>query len=125
VKKLRDFLIIKAMELSIDLNVPMQVHTGVGDYDIVLDECDPALMYELLKDEKLRHATVVLVHSGFPNNQNAAFMASALPNVFLDFSLTIPFLNPASHERLLEILEIAPSSKIMYASDGFNLPELF
>lgn len=125
VKKLRDFLIVRAMELSIELNVPMQIHTGVGDYDIVLDECDPALMYELLKDEKLRHATVVLVHSGFPNNQNAAFMASALPNVFLDFSLTIPFLNPASHERLLEILEIAPSSKIMYASDGFNIPELF
>ena len=52
-------------------------------------------------------------------------MASALPNVFLDFSLTIPFLNPASHERLMEIMEIAPSSKIMYGSDGFNLPELF
>jgi predicted TIM-barrel fold metal-dependent hydrolase len=82
-------------------------------------------MYELLKDDKLRHATIVLVHSGFPNNQNAAFMASTLPNVFLDFSLTIPFLNPASHERLLEILEIAPSSKIMYGSDGFNISELF
>ncbi len=125
VKMLRDFLIVRAMELSIDLNVPMQVHTGVGDYDILLDQCDPSLMYELLKDERLRHATVVLVHSGFPNNQNAAFMTSVLPNVFLDFSLTIPFLNPASHERLMEILEIAPSSKIMYGSDGFNIPELF
>jgi len=125
VKMLRDFLAVRALELSIDLNVPMQVHTGVGDYDILLDQCDPSLMYELLKDEKLRHATVVLVHSGFPNNPNAAFIASALPNVFLDFSLTIPFLNPASHERLMEILEIAPSSKIMYGSDGFSIPELF
>jgi predicted TIM-barrel fold metal-dependent hydrolase len=125
VKMLRDFLIVRAMELSIDLNVPMQIHTGVGDYDIVLDQCDPSLMYDILKDQKLRHATVVLVHSGFPNSQNAAFMASALPNVFLDFSLTIPFLNPASNGRLMEILEIAPSSKVMYGSDGFNLPELF
>ena len=125
VKMLRDFLVVRALELSIDLNVPMQIHTGVGDYDILLDQCDPSLMYELLKDEKLRHATVVLVHSGFPNNPNAAFIASVLPNVFLDFSLTIPFLNPASHERLMEILEIAPSSKIMYGSDGFNIPELF
>lgn len=125
VKKLRDFLFIRAMELSVDLNVPMQVHTGVGDYEIVLDQCDPSMMYDLLKDDKLRHATVVLVHSGFPNNQNAAYMTSVLPNVFLDFSLTIPFLNPASHKRLMEILEIAPSSKIMYGSDAFNLPELF
>jgi len=123
-KKLRDFLFVKGLEMSIDLDVPMQVHTGVGDHDIVLDQCDPSLMYDLLKAEHLRHATVVLVHSGFPNSQNAAYMASVLPNVFLDFSLTIPFLNPIGHERLMEILQLAPSSKIMYGSDGFNLPEL-
>jgi predicted TIM-barrel fold metal-dependent hydrolase len=125
VKALRDFLIVRALELSIDFDVPMQIHTGVGDFDILLDQCDPALLYDLLKDDKLRHATVVLVHSGFPNNQNAAYMASVLPNVFLDFSLTIPFLNPLSHERLKETLEIAPSSKVMYGSDGFNIPEIF
>jgi len=125
VKLLRDFLIIRALELSVELDVPMQFHTGVGDYDIVLDQCDPALLYDLLKDEKLRHATVVLVHSGFPNNQNAAFTVSMLPNVFMDFSLTIPYLNPVGSERLREILQIAPPSKIMYGSDGFNLPELY
>jgi predicted TIM-barrel fold metal-dependent hydrolase len=103
----------------------MQFHTGVGDYEILLDKCDPALLFDLLKDDKLRHATVVLVHSGFPNNQNAAYMASVLPNVFADFSLTIPFLNPTGHERLKEILQVAPRSKLMYGSDGFNLPELF
>ena len=124
-KALRDFLIVRALELSIDLNVPMQIHTGVGDYDIVLDQCDPSLLYDLLKDNWLRHATVVLVHAGFPNSQNAAFMASVLPNVFLDFSLTIPFLNPVSHDRLMEMLQIAPASKIMYGSDGFSIPEIF
>ena len=125
VKSLRDYLIVRALELSINLDVPMQIHTGVGDYDILLDQCDPALLYDLLKDDELRHATVVLVHSGFPDNQNAAFMAAVLPNVFLDFSLTIPFLNPISHERIMETLEITPSSKVMYGSDGFNIPELF
>jgi len=125
VKQLRDFLAVRALELSIDLDVPMQIHTGVGDYQIVLDQCDPALLYGLLTDDKLRHATVTLVHSGFPNNQNAAYMASVLPNVFLDFSLTIPFLNPVSHQRLMEILEVAPSSKVMYGSDGFGVPEVF
>jgi hypothetical protein len=125
VKPLRDFLIIRALELSVELDVPMQFHTGVGDYDIVMDQCDPALLYDLLKDEELRHATVVLVHSGFPNNQNAAYIVSLLPNVFLDFSLTIPYLNLVESERLKEILQIAPTSKIMYGSDGFNLPELY
>lgn len=125
VKALRDFLVVRALELCIDLDIPMQIHTGVGDFDILLDQCDPALLYDLLKDDKLRYATIVLVHSGFPDNQNAAFMASVLPNVFLDFSLTIPFLNPTSHERVREMLEIAPSSKVMYASDGFSIPEIF
>ena len=103
----------------------MQIHTGVGDYQILLDQCDPGLLYTLLTDDKLRHATVTLVHSGFPNNLTAAYMASVLPNVFLDFSLTIPFLNPVSHQRLLEILEVAPSTKVMYGSDGFGVPEVF
>ncbi len=125
VKMLRDFLIVRALELSIDLDVPTQIHTGVGDYEILLDQCDPGLLFGLLTEDKIRHATVVLVHSGFPNNQNAAYMASVLPNVFLDFSLTIPFLNPISHQRLMEILEIAPSSKVMYGSDGFGVPEIF
>jgi len=125
VKHLRDYLIVKALELSIDLDVPMQIHTGVGDYQILLDRCDPGLLYNLLTDDRIRHATVVLVHSGFPNNENAAYMASVLPNVFLDFSLTIPFLNPLTHQRIMEILEIAPSSKVMYGSDGFGIPEVF
>jgi len=125
VKLLRDFLIIRALELSVELDVPMQFHTGVGDYDIVMDQCDPALLYDLLKDEKLRHATVVLVHSGFPNNPTAAYIVSLLPNVFLDFSLTIPYLNLVESSRLKEILQIAPASKIMYGSDAFNLPELY
>jgi len=125
VKQLRDFLIVRALELSIDLDIPVQIHTGVGDHQIVLDQCDPALLYGLLSDDKIRHATVTLVHSGFPNNQNAAYMVSVLPNVFLDFSLTVPFLNPVSHQRLMQILEIAPSSKILYGSDGFGVPEVF
>jgi predicted TIM-barrel fold metal-dependent hydrolase len=125
VKYLRDYLIVKALELSIDLNVPMQIHTGVGDYQILLDQCDPGLLYNLLTDDVIKHATVVLVHSGFPNNQNAAYMASVLPNVFLDFSLTVPFLNPLTHQRIQEILEVTPSSKVMYASDGFGIPEVF
>ncbi len=125
VKRLRDFLTVRALELSIDLDVPVQIHTGVGDYQIVLDQCDPGLLFGLLTDDKLRHATITLVHSGFPNNQNAAYMASVLPNVFLDFSLTIPFLNPVSDQRLMEILEVTPSSKVMYGSDGFGVPEVF
>ena len=125
VKCLRDFLTVRALELSIELDVPTQIHTGVGDYQIILDQCDPGMLFELLSDDKIRHATVTLVHSGFPNNQNAAYMASVLPNVFLDFSLTIPFLNPTSHQRLMEILEVTPSSKIMYGSDGFGVPEVF
>jgi predicted TIM-barrel fold metal-dependent hydrolase len=125
VKLLRDHLTTRVLKLSTELDVPMQIHTGVGDYQILLDQCDPALLYDLLSDDEFRHATVALVHSGFPNNENAAFMVSVLPNVFLDFSLTIPFLNPVSDQRLMELLEVAPSSKVMYGSDGFGVPEVF
>jgi predicted TIM-barrel fold metal-dependent hydrolase len=47
------------------------------------------------------------------------------PQVYLDLSLAIPFLGPAAVFPLIEILSLAPSSKLMYGSDVEALPELF
>src|SRR5947208_3178236 len=33
-KKLRDHLLCRAMELAMEHDVPMQIHTGMGDYEI-------------------------------------------------------------------------------------------
>jgi predicted TIM-barrel fold metal-dependent hydrolase len=51
-------------------------------------------------------------------------MAHVYANVFLDVSLTIPHVWRAG-EMLREALELAPVSKLLYASDAARTPELY
>jgi predicted TIM-barrel fold metal-dependent hydrolase len=47
-----------------------------------------------------------------------------LPRVYCDVSQGIPFAASAAHRIFAEMLEMAPLSKVLYGSDGFNLPEI-
>jgi predicted TIM-barrel fold metal-dependent hydrolase len=51
-------------------------------------------------------------------------MANVLPRVYCDVSQGIPFAANAAHRIFAEMLEMAPLSKVVYGSDGFNLPEI-
>jgi predicted TIM-barrel fold metal-dependent hydrolase len=123
IKALRDFMIWRSIEKAIELDVPYQVHTGVGDTDIVLPKCSPYNLWTLLKDERLRQARIVLVHGGYPMVSEAAFLASVLPNVYLDLSILIPLAH-SNPSRINDVLELAPLSKVMYASD-VHLPDMY
>jgi predicted TIM-barrel fold metal-dependent hydrolase len=85
---------------------------------------NPAHLYGLLQDERTRGAKLVLTHGGYPYVEEAAFLTSAYPNVYLDLSETIPFTSVGMKNRLIGLLEMAPTTKIMYGSDGFNVPEI-
>ena len=56
--------------------------------------------------------------------REAGWLAHVYPHVFFDLSLTIPHVAcPAEHLR--EALELAPVSKLLYASDAARSPELY
>ena len=67
---------------------------------------------------------MVLVHGGYPYTSEAAYLTNAFPNVYMDLSIIFPFACGGASSRLLEILELAPVSKVLYGSDGFTIPEL-
>ena len=48
-KPLRDHLLMRTLRLASELDVPMQIHTGIGDSDIVLEQCNPALLNPTLE----------------------------------------------------------------------------
>lgn len=122
-KPLRDYLLCRALTMSIELGVPFQLHTGFGDLDIVFDQRNPALLFDLLKDQRFRPATVVLIHC-YPFLDDAAYMTAILPNVYCDLSLTLPFTHSQAAHWLARALTVAPASKVLYGSDGFGLPEI-
>lgn len=125
VKTLRDYLLWRALELSIELRLPFQIHTGMGDQDLEIATASPGLMATVLRDPQLRHAQIVMLHGSYPFYQEAAYLANIFPNVYVDLSEFNPLIGKLGVTHVLAaILDLAPFTKLLYASDASGSPEL-
>ncbi|HXH84332.1 MAG TPA: amidohydrolase family protein, partial [Candidatus Tectomicrobia bacterium] len=102
----------------------LQVHAGFGDPDIDLPLANPALLRPVLEDPRWRDVPIIVLHMAYPYFREAAFLASVYPQVHVDLSLALPFLGPGALAPLIEMLSLAPASKLLYGSDVGALPEL-
>ena len=125
IKNLRDHLFCRAVERCIDFDVPFQVHTGMGDWEVHLEACRPALLMELLRYPAYRACKFLLVHTGYPYHAEAGYIANVLPNIWCDISEGLPFAGNAGKRIIAEVLEMAPISRVCYGSDTYNTPEPF
>jgi hypothetical protein len=123
-KKLRDHLLCRALELAIEHDVPMQIHTGMGDFEVNLVMCRPSYLMDLLRFPTFRACRVILVHAGYPYHREAAYMANVLPRVYVEVSEGIPFASSAAWEIYDGVMAMAPLNKICYGSDGYKTPEI-
>lgn len=125
-KNLRDHLVFRTINACIKHDKVMQIHTGLGDTDIVGPRCNPILLESFLKHEEIQPAKVVLVHGGYPYIIEAAWLANVLPNVHLELSSPLPpyFAPAVSARRYVETIQQAPTRKIVYGSDGGEIPEM-
>jgi predicted TIM-barrel fold metal-dependent hydrolase len=101
--------------------LPVQVHCGFGDSDLHLWRSDPSYLKPLV--ERFRETTFVLLHC-YPFVREAGWMAHVYGNVCFDLSLTIPHVS-RPRDALEQALELAPVSKLLYASDAARTPELY
>jgi hypothetical protein len=124
-KNLRDFLIWRTVEKCIEEDLPFQFHTGIGDVDTIVDQCNPICLFDFLRDKKIRPAKIILAHAGFPYVSEATNLLNILPNVYLELSVMIPFTSAGATTNLMRTLEFAPLTKVMVGSDAFNTPELY
>jgi uncharacterized protein len=101
--------------------LPVQVHCGFGDSDLHLWRSDPSYLKPIV--ERFRETTFVLLHC-YPFVREAGWMAHVYGNVYFDLSLTIPHVS-RPRAALEQALELAPVSKLLYASDAARTPELY
>jgi predicted TIM-barrel fold metal-dependent hydrolase len=120
-KALLDLLLGDALEANAADPLPVQVHCGFGDADLFLPGADPSLLGPIV--ERFATTPFVLLHC-YPFVRQASWLAHVYANVFLDVSLTIPHVWRAA-EMIREALELAPVSKLLYASDAARTPELY
>lgn len=113
--------VVAALEANEADPLPVQVHCGFGDADLHLWRSDPSYLKPLV--ERFRETPFVLLHC-YPYVREAGWLAHVYPNVWFDLSLTIPHVSQPA-QALREALELAPVSKLLYASDAARTPELY
>jgi predicted TIM-barrel fold metal-dependent hydrolase len=101
--------------------LPVQVHCGFGDSDLWLARADPSHLKPIV--ERFRDTPFVVLHC-YPFVREAGWLAHVYGNVWFDLSLTIPHVSRPA-EMLWQALELAPVSKLLYASDAARTPELY
>ncbi len=105
--------------------LPIQFHTGYGDTDADMLLANPLQLRAVLEQKAYRAMPVVLLHESYPYTRQGAYLATVYENVYLDLSYGIPFLGC---NEMLEFtrgaFDVAPFSKLLYASDAVGVPEL-
>ena len=113
-----------AARLAAERAVPLQLHVGLGDEDVHLPAADPSLLRPLLRAPGLEGCPIVLLHC-YPFVEQAAYLASVFPQIYVDLSLTIPLLGEAGAEQAIaSALALCPTTKLLAASDGHSYPEM-
>lgn len=119
---LHHYLLLRAFEYAGEHNLPVQIHTGLGDSDEDLTLSNPLLLKNLFDNKHFSSVKFVLLHC-YPFVREAAYLASLYPNVYMDLSLAC-FLVSANIELILwEAISLAPISKILTGTDGHTIPE--
>ena len=72
-----------------------------------------------------RGLPVVLLHECYPYTRQGGYLAAVYENVYLDLSYGIPLLGYGEMLAFTrQALGVAPTSKLVYSSDGIEVPEL-
>jgi predicted TIM-barrel fold metal-dependent hydrolase len=122
-KALLDYLLWVALAEAAALHLPVQFHCGFGDTDLDLREANPLHLRPILETSSLAGAPIVLLHC-YPYVREAAYLANVYSHVSFDLSLAVPFLGAGAVPLFSDALAMAPSTKLLYGSDGFSIPEL-
>ena len=104
--------------------MPIQFHVGWGDPDLVLHLTDPTLLTGLIREFAVLGVTVTLLHC-YPFIREASWLAGLFPNVYMDLCMVLQWVVHRGPDLILEALDVAPVSKLLFATDGFRVPELF
>lgn len=129
-RALNDWLVLQTLDLlkeakvSSGVNKPLQLHTGLGDADISLVLANPAYLQSVIA--QYPEVDFVLLHSSYPYTREAGYLACVYPNVYLDLGEVFPMVSRDAQESIVrDSLDIVPSTRLLWSTDGHFFPETF
>ena len=118
------YLLAQAFEFAQNEKLPVQIHCGLGDADADLRESNPWCFRSILESKRFAKTNFVFLHC-YPYVREAALLASLYANVYIDLSLAVSLISPQAGSLFADALSVAPSSKILVATDGHSVPETY
>lgn len=123
-KIVRDYCFILGCHVCRELNIPLQVHTGLGDSpDCNLIKGNPFLLYDVLNLPEVRETRLMLIHGSYPYLEELGMILNHYSNVFADLSSLCPYASIAAEDKVLRLMEMAPLNKVCFGTDGGGIPE--
>ncbi len=124
-KPLLDTLLHVVFREAARQDMPIQFHVGYGDADADMLRANPLRLRAVLEERAYRSMPIVLLHECYPYTREGAYLAAVYENVYLDLSYGIPFLGYGEMATFTRAaFGVAPTSKLLYSSDGVGVPEL-
>lgn len=119
VKTFQDYLFFQICRLAAELDLPVQIHTGMGQGH----RTNAALLQPAIQ---IFPATrFVLLHCSYPWIQDVSMLVDKYPNVFPDLSLLPLISTHASITMLNELIERATLDRIFWGCDTWTAEESF
>ncbi|KAJ7115883.1 amidohydrolase-domain-containing protein [Mycena epipterygia] len=123
-KALNDHIVRMTLEVAGKYQKPVQFHTGLGDNDITLQRSSPSHLQAVIK--AYPSTLFVLLHSSYPFTREAGYLSAVYSNVFLDFGEVFPFVSGEGQRSIIrQVLELCPTNKILWSTDGHWWPESY
>jgi len=123
-KAINDMIVLTTLRIAGQCGKPVQFHTGLGDNDITLKLSSPSHMQPIIK--AYPQTKFVLLHSSYPYTREAGYLTANYPNVYLDFGEVFPILSAEGQRSVVrQVLELAPTNKILWSTDGHWWPESY
>lgn len=117
---LGDWCLARGVELSIEYQLPFKLHTGYNARfgEMHLDRIRPGNLIRLL--QRYPQARFVLMHTGYPYNDEMLAIAKHYPNVYVDMCWSWSIDPLASIDFLRRMLHAVPVNKLfVFGGDTF------
>lgn len=111
-------------ELASPCTKPIQFHISLGENDITLTKASPSYLQSFIKQYPT--VPIVLLQSSQPFVREMGYLATVYANVYTDIGLVFPMVSRDGQEKVIrQILELCPSSKVLWSTGGHSLPETY
>lgn len=124
-KGVRDFFFQQTLRFCKKHQLCFQMHAAFGESNCDLLLNNPCLLKSLLEADEFKDQKIVLCHAGYPRTFETGYLCSVYPNLYCDVSEFVPMVPLGMSKGLADLMDMCPTNKILYGSDGFIIPEFY